>query len=73
MLNILQSLILGMLSVNSIWMGVVRGGYCNYMHIKPCSKTMKKELMEQMHLDYPDYKRLREEGEEEKGKGEERG
>ena len=42
-----------------------RGGFCNYMHIKPCSKTLKKELMEQMHLEHPDYKVKREQEERE--------
>lgn len=27
-----------------------RGGFCNYMHIKPLSKSLKKQLMEEMHL-----------------------
>lgn len=26
-----------------------RGGYCNYMHIKPLSKTFKKELFADMY------------------------
>ena len=30
-----------------------RGGYCNYMHIKPLSKTFKRELFEKMYLEHP--------------------
>jgi splicing factor U2AF 35 kDa subunit len=30
-----------------------RGGYCNYMHVKPLSKSFKKELFEQMYIEHP--------------------
>lgn len=33
-----------------------RGGYCNYMHVKPLSKSFKKELFHQMYLEHPEYK-----------------
>lgn len=33
-----------------------RGGYCNYMHVKPLSKSFKKELFQQMHLEHPEYR-----------------
>ena len=33
-----------------------RGGYCNYMHVKPLSKSFKKELFQQMYLEHPEYR-----------------
>ena len=47
-----------------------RGGFCNYMHIKPLSKSLKRQLMEQMHLEYPEYKIKREQEEIERRKKE---
>ena len=38
---------------------VTRGGYCNYMHLKPISQTFKKSLFKQMLEEHPDYKRRR--------------
>ena len=33
-----------------------RGGYCNYMHVKPLSKSFKKELFQHMYLEHPEYR-----------------
>lgn len=33
-----------------------RGGYCNYMHVKPLSKSFQRELFAEMYLEYPQYK-----------------
>lgn len=33
-----------------------RGGYCNYMHVKPLSKSFKKDLFQQMYLEHPEYR-----------------
>lgn len=33
-----------------------RGGYCNYMHIKPLSRSFKKELFAEMYLQHPEYR-----------------
>lgn len=33
-----------------------RGGYCNYMHIKPLSKSFKKELFALMYIEHPEYR-----------------
>ena len=30
-----------------------RGGYCNYMHIKPLSKSFKRDLFTQMYIEHP--------------------
>ena len=40
-----------------------RGGYCNYMHIKPLSRSFKKELFAEMYLQHPEY-RVKKESEE---------
>jgi len=33
-----------------------RGGYCNFMHMKHISKSLKKELFEGMYKRHPEYK-----------------
>ena len=33
-----------------------RGGYCNYMHVKPLSKSFKKELFQNMYIEHPEYR-----------------
>ena len=33
-----------------------RGGYCNYMHVKPLSKSFKKELFQAMYMEHPEYR-----------------
>lgn len=33
-----------------------RGAYCNYMHIKPISRSFKRELFEKMYLEHPEYR-----------------
>ena len=42
-----------------------RGGYCNYMHIKPLSRSFKKELFTQMYLEHPEYRQKKEESDHE--------
>lgn len=36
-----------------------RGGYCNYMHIKPLSMSFKKDLFAQMYVEHPEYREKR--------------
>jgi splicing factor U2AF subunit len=33
-----------------------RGGYCNYMHVKPFSKSFQRELFTEMYMEHPEYK-----------------
>jgi splicing factor U2AF subunit len=40
-----------------------RGGYCNYMHIKPLSRSFKKDLFAEMYMQHPEY-RVKKESEE---------
>ena len=42
-----------------------RGGYCNFMHTKHVSKKFKKELWKQMYEMFPEYKKQKEDREEE--------
>jgi splicing factor U2AF subunit len=49
-----------------------RGGYCNYMHIKPLSKSLKKQLIQEMYLEHPEYKEKREQEERERREREEK-
>jgi splicing factor U2AF subunit len=40
-----------------------RGGYCNYMHIKPLSRSFKKDIFAEMYMQHPEY-RVKKESEE---------
>lgn len=42
-----------------------RGGYCNYMHIKPLSKSFKRDLFAQMYIEHPEYREKKVESESE--------
>eukprot|EP00743_Colponemidia_sp_Colp-15_P001220 GILK01001340.1.p2 GENE.GILK01001340.1~~GILK01001340.1.p2 ORF type:complete len:276 (-),score=30.32 GILK01001340.1:579-1358(-) len=45
-----------------------RGGYCNFMHLKYVSRSLKRDLFRQMYEEHPEYKR-RAEQEASKGGG----